>query len=268
MKLRQVAASRGAGWVWDGLLLTSKQPMGFLSLMGLFMTLAMLLAGVPIVGPLVVVTAMPLAWMVFMRASQEALAGRKITPMLIVEVWRDPGGLKRWFRLGSAYLGATFVMVLVGGLFGPDMDDLAKAIESLDEAESLMSDPVVRASLLWRTALTLPVALAFWHTPALLYWGRQPVAQALFSSVLASWRNLGAFVLFGLAWGLVMIGSVVGLQAWQSAITIPLVNTIVAVLTGMWLAASFYASLYLTVTECIDLEAEGAAAATLSHSAE
>ena len=44
------------------------------------------------------------------------------------------------------------------------------------------------------------LSVPFWHAPALVHWGGQGVAQALFSSTLALWRNKAAFALNGLLW--------------------------------------------------------------------
>ena len=55
-------------------------------------------------------------------------------------------------------------------------------------------------------ALALGLGLAallsvpFWHAPALVWWHGQGLAQSLFSSTLACWRNKGAFTIFGVAW--------------------------------------------------------------------
>ena len=46
----------------------------------------------------------------------------------------------------------------------------------------------------------LPVALLMWYAPMLAAWHGLPAGKALFFSVVAVWRNLGAFVIYGLAW--------------------------------------------------------------------
>jgi hypothetical protein len=48
--------------------------------------------------------------------------------------------------------------------------------------------------------LNLPLSLAMWHAPALVHWhGVEPV-KSIFFSVVAVFRNFGAYALFGLAW--------------------------------------------------------------------
>ena len=105
---------------------------------------------------------------------------------------------------------------------------------------------------MWRMGLTLPLSLVFWHTPALVYWGKLPVIKALFFSTVACWRNLGAFILFGLGWFGIAVAVAVADRALIAMVAEPmLVNTVVT-MAAMWLASAFYASLYFTVVDCFE----------------
>jgi hypothetical protein len=42
--------------------------------------------------------------------------------------------------------------------------------------------------------------IPLWHAPALMHWGRQGVAKAMFASVVAMWRTRAALLMFGLGW--------------------------------------------------------------------
>lgn len=252
MKLKVVPARRGLGWIKDGMGVCVKQPLGFVSLLGLVITGAMLLMAVPVLGPLVVVSAMPMVWMAFMLASRRVLSDRRITPSVLVEPVRAPSDRAPWLRLGALYAMATTVVIVLGGLLGPGMEELSTVIESTDQAEAVMSNPVVQSSLLWRLALTLPVSLLFWHTPALVHWSRLPVGKALFFSAVASWRNLGAFALYGAGWAVLLMMVGVIMQVVATVLQIPALSTLIAVLGGMWVAAAFYASLYFSVVDCFE----------------
>jgi hypothetical protein len=54
--------------------------------------------------------------------------------------------------------------------------------------------------LVCRFGLIALLSVPFWHAPALVHWGGQSPAQALFSSTLAVWRSRGAFVVYLLSW--------------------------------------------------------------------
>lgn len=252
MKLKVVPATQGFHWMKSGVQLCLKQPLGFVSLLGLFITGAMVLMALPIIGAIVVVMAMPLVWMAFMQASRVALSGERITPRLLIEPLKDPAQRGPWLRLGALYAGATVVVMVLAEALGPSMEDLVKAIEAAEQGANVLDSDVVLSSMLWRLGLTLPMSLLFWHTPALLHWARVPVGKALFFSAVASWRNLGAFVVYGASWAGVLLLVGLPLQLLAAVIPEPLIINMAAVAVGLWVASAFYASLYFSVIECFE----------------
>ncbi|MDQ5925405.1 MAG: hypothetical protein QG554_347, partial [Pseudomonadota bacterium] len=60
MKLRIVKASQGYVWLQQGWQVSRRQPLQFVGLLGLYVSLAILLIGLPVVGPLLVIGTMPL----------------------------------------------------------------------------------------------------------------------------------------------------------------------------------------------------------------
>lgn len=252
MKLRVLPASRGWVWVRQGVLLCRQQTLGFVSLLGLFLTGALVLMAVPLIGPVIVISAMPAIWMAFMLASRRVMLGQRITPSVMIEALADPQQRPTWLRLGSLYAAATVVVMVLASYLGPDMEALGKALEAAQASEDAIGNPVLIQSMLWRLSLTLPVSLVFWHTPALIHWARLPLGKALFFSAVASWRNLGAFAVYGLSWAAVIALVALPIQAIAILVPEPTVATMAAAAAGLWLAAAFYASLYFSVVECFD----------------
>lgn len=253
MKLRLVKPAQGLVWVRQGLLLGKRQPLNFVGLLGMVASAALLLMSLPVIGPLLLLAAMPVIWMGFMLASRHALAGEKIPPSVLIEAVRTQPEMRKAFaRLGGAYVAATLVVMQLAHVFGPGADVLAEAFETAQSVGDVLANPLVQQDLLWRTALTLPVSLLFWHTPALMLWARLPLAKALFFSWVACWRNLGAFAVYGVAWAAVIL--LVGLVDSVIALVIPVpaVVNVLAVAVGLWVASAFYASLYFTVVDCFD----------------
>lgn len=251
MKLRMVPASRGLGWVREGLRLSLKQPSGFLGLMGPVAILFVLGMTLPLFGPLMAVAA-PGIWMAFMLASRRALAGERITPGLLIEPYRDPSARRRWLQLGGAY---ALALILVSVLFGMlvDVEALARTAETAEQGEAAALDlSAVKSSMLWLVALFVPVSLLFWHTPALLHWGKLPVAKAVFFSAVACWRNIGAFIVYGAAWLVVMLGVGAIIQLVSALMPVPVLGGVLATLGGLWVASALYASLYFTVVDCFE----------------
>ncbi len=252
MKLRVLPASRGWVWARQGVLLCRQQTLGFVSLLGLFITGAMVLMAIPAIGPLLVIAAMPAAWMAFMLASRRVMLGQRITPGVMIEALKDPVTRQQWWRLGSLYAMATVLVMVLASLLGPDMDSLVKALEAAKDSEDALGDPVLIQSMLWRIGLTLPVSLVFWHVPALIHWARLPLGKALFFSAVACWRNLGAFTVYGACWVAMILLVGVPIQLIAAIIPEPTIATMFAAAAGLWVASAFYASLYFSVVECFD----------------
>ncbi len=252
MRLKVVPAARGLGWVRDGIQVCLKQPLGFLSLLGLFFTGAMLVMSLPVIGPFVVVGVMPVVWMAFMLASRRVLSDRRITPGILIEPLKAPQARAPWAKLGLLHVAGVLVVITLGSLVGPGLDDMATAMSTPDQAEAVLSNGDVQMNLLWRALLAVPLSLMFWHTPALVHWSRLPIGKALFFSTVASWRNLGAFALYGAGWAGLM--AVAGVAIGLLALLIPVkaFAAMASVLAGMWIMSAFYASLYFSVVDCFE----------------
>ncbi len=253
MKLRIVPASRGLNWMRQGLQVLKRQPMNFMGLIGMLIGGALLLASLPVLGPLLVLVAMPVLWMGFMLATRRAVHGERVTPGVLIEAIRGPEAPRKAFaQLGFAYIAAVQVVMLLAALLGPGSEALSEAMEAMQESTDMVISPVVMEDILWRMALLLPVSLVFWHTPALVLWGRLPVSKALFFSAVATWRNLGAFMVYGLSWlgALVVLGLLDRLLI--SAIPVPMLANALAFSCALALAAAFYASLYFTTVDCFE----------------
>jgi len=253
MKLRINPASQGFAWARQGWQICARQPMGYAGLVGMVIAGALLMAGLPLLGPLLVVGLMPLAWMGFMLATRRVMLGERLTPGVLIEAVRAPQSPRAAFaRLGGAYLAGTFVVMMLAQWFGPGAEALAEALEKAQDADEVMADPRVLQDMAWRIGLTLPLSLLFWHTPALTMWARMPLGKALFSSAVASWRNLGAFVVFGATW-LVAVVALAGLtRVVQQVIPLPALSNMLTFAAVLWIASCFYASLYFSVVDCFE----------------
>ena len=94
------------------------------------------------------------------------------------------------------------------------------------------------------------LSVPYWHAPALVHWGGQGVAQSLFSSTLALWRNKGAFAVNTLLWGglLMAVASIVSLLF--ALIGLAQFAPMVLMATGLLMSTVFYASLYFSFVDC------------------
>lgn len=267
MKLRIVPASSGWQWMRQGLQSLRRQPMNYMGLVGMLIGAAVLLATLPIVGPLVVVGVMPMVWLGFILATRRVVLGQRITPSVMIEAVRNPDSPRKPLtQLAGAYIAAVQAMMLLATLVGPGAEAVSEAMQAMQAAQDgseLVVSPVVLEDMLWRMALLVPISLVFWHAPALVLWAKLPVGKALFFSAVATWRNLGAFVVYGLSW----VGALFALglldRLLLSAIPVPVLANALAFAGALALAGAFYASLYFTTVDCFEAPAPGVDEGTL-----
>lgn len=253
MKLRSVPARMGLTWMGHGLRACARQPMGFIGLLGMVACAAMVTLGLPVLGPFVVIAVMPVIWMAFMLASRRAIEGQRVTPSVLIEPLRAQEDItKVWMPLGGAYLLSVLLIKMLADLLGPGPEVLADAFESAKDLSEALNAPAVQTDLLWRLALTMPVSLLFWHTPALVFWARVPLLKSLFFSAMACWHNIGAFILYGLSWTAAIAALGLAGELFRMASPEPILSNILMAIGGLWLASAFYASLYFTVVDCFE----------------
>jgi hypothetical protein len=72
----------------------------------------------------------------------------------------------------------------------------ANAAPAIDEAQMRAEVTLLVAEWL----AYLPVALVLWYAPMLIAWHGVPVGKSIFFSIVGVWRNLGAFLVYGVSW--------------------------------------------------------------------
>jgi hypothetical protein len=156
-------------------------------------------------------------------------------------------------QLGLVYAFATWIVVTVagwldGGAFEEAMQIATRS--SGDPAAVAEKIGALQGSLLLHTALLTLVSIPFWHAPALVHWGGQGVAQSLFSSTIAIWRNKGAFTVYGLAWLGVLIAFGVVMTLVFSLLGMPMMGAMALLPASLIFWTAFYASLWFTFADC------------------
>jgi hypothetical protein len=255
LQLKPVEASRGARWVGDAFRLFARRPLAFTLMFTLFLFSALFVSLVPVLGGVLQLALLPLLSLGFMVASQAALLDGPVRPTAFAEPLRaDPQRRRDLLVMCGLYGVIGFVILLVCNAVS---DDAMARLQPLmaqqpvpqDEVDALLSEPGVGAALLLFLVLGTALTIPFWHAPALVHWGRQGVAQALFSSTLAVWRCKAAFIVFFATWAVVVL--VFGLL---SALVLgllggaPLVG-FVSLPAGLMFSTVFYVSLIFTFND-------------------
>src|SRR5213076_2800673 len=138
----------------------------------------------------------------------------------------------------------TIVFWLARAIGGAAIDAVMQAVAagktSVEELEPLLS------ATDFQLAGIVVLSVPFWYAPALVHWGDQSAAKALFFSTVACWRNKGALAVYLLTWVGVALLSLAAATAVFALLG--QVQLIFAAITPAMLMfyAAFYASLYFT----------------------
>lgn len=255
MKLKTVRARQGLQWVRDGFRVFFRQPLGLSAMFAAVAFGALVLLQLPLVGPVMALGLMPLASIAFMIATREVQAGRSAHPGLLLQPLRQPQRRRAMLQLGAVYAVAAIAVVLLAHLV--DGGRFAAAVQAVSENEAtqeLLTDPMLEFGVLLRLVLMTLLSLVFWHAPALVFWDDLPVGKALFASMLACLRSVGAFALYGLAWFGLLLSFMVVTQTVLTMLGLAQAVAHAALPAVMLFSTVFYASLYFSYADSFEAD--------------
>lgn len=252
MKLHIVPARTGILWVKQGIQTFWRQPMALAALFFLTMAAMSIASLVPVVGPALALALLPTSSLVMMVGAAEAFHNRMPTPALILVAFRTGRERARAMAvLGVLYaVGFGLLMglstLIDGGTFA------SVYLGNTPMTEEMVMDSGFQSAMWVTLALYLPLSLLFWHAPALVHWHGVSPVKAMFFSIVACFRNFGAFFVYGLGWmGAFMAAGVV------LALVTALLSSVIGAAAGalmvaaaMMLAAMFFCSVVFTFRDC------------------
>lgn len=258
LKLQVVAPAQGLRWVGLGFREFLRRPLPYAGLFVAFMFGALLLTLLPFVGGLLLLMAVPLLSLAFMMATHQAQRGESSHPGIYITPWRasrSKAERRSLLVLCFAYAAASSAVFALGRWVDGGATDAFLIAASTgnataEELAKLGTAPGAFKGALVRTLLTALLSIPFWHAPALVYWGEQGPAQAMFSSALALWRAKGAFLLYSLGWTAALMASSVVIILLTAVLGAgPLAGFLLMPIALMFTTA-FYVSLYFSFTDC------------------
>jgi hypothetical protein len=208
---------------------------------------------------------LPLLSLGFMVAAQSALLDGPVRPMQFIEPLRtDPARRRALLLLCVIYgVGALAILLLADAISGNAWDRLqqlmAKGDAAQKEVDALLSEPGVATGIIVLVVFGSLLSVPFWHAPALVHWGGQGVAQSLFSSTVAVWRNKGAFLAYFVAWVLVVLAFGLASALLLGVLGAPQMAGVFGVPAGLVFSAVFYVSVLFTFNDCFGGTVEPAA---------
>ena len=238
MKLNVVPARIGLTWVRLGISTFFRQPLALAGLFSLYAGAMWLLGRIPVLGAAVSTILVPAVTLGMMVATQQAAEGKFPMPTVLLSAFRiGRDRAKAMLLLGALYAAGWFAAISVAEFIWP--------MPPAQQASTPAGQGQLGMFYLVLSLFTLPLSLLFWHAPALVHWHGVTPVKSLFFSLVACLRNLGALLVFALAWSAVSLGIVSSTTLLAIAIGGPsmvghIFYPLLTLLTAMFLTSLFF----------------------------
>lgn len=250
MKLQIVPARTGTLWVRLGIQTFFKQPLALAGLFFMCMAALSIISLVPILGSIAAMVLLPTMALALMAATLEATKGKFPTPSIVLSALRaGQQGIRPMLVLGTMY--AVGFMAVLGISAVVDGGEFARVFMGSRGAEEASDEPLrLQAGMLAFMVLHLPLSLAFWHAPALVHWHGISPGKSLFFSLVACWRNKGAYLVFGLSWFAVLLTVGMVVQLLAALLGQPAFLGVGAFVITLLTTCMFLTSIYFSFRDC------------------
>ena len=202
MEPRALSASHGWTWITSGFRLFMKSPWIWLVQIALLFVCAKVLSFVPIVG-VIFVLLIPVFIAGLMEGCRALDEGQELKTLHITCGFRRNAGAL--VTLGGISLVVNLVVVLIAfSLGGEAMSSLAKTLSQAQTITPQMTEQVraetatVGRALLVATLISLPLLMALWYAPLLVYFHDAGPVAAMKSSFFACLKNTLPLFVYGL----------------------------------------------------------------------
>ena len=200
VQFRSVATARGWQWIIEGFTLFKKNPpMWLMITLGLFLAFKLIMF-LPFIGFAAILLA-PIILVGLMEGCRALDLGQPLKPSYLLSGFvRNTGALA---TLGAIYLIGNLLIILVIGLLGGEavMQVLKFSLEKkiTPENADLIRDAVSTATLavLAGSLLSIPLMMACWFSPLLIYLHDMKPLQAMGVSFKACVQNTMPFLIYG-----------------------------------------------------------------------
>lgn len=203
MQAASLPVSAGILWIRDGIALFRRQPVAMFTWALTVGFLVLIATMIPPIGPLLFVATMPLITVMTLVACRQIIAGKQVMPLRLFGLLKIPGLGRRMFGMGCLYVAVVMIAGMVA--FMPFFGELREALEGVtDDLTPVLI--AMRTPLMIFGVLYITIAAMFWHAPPLVAWYGVGLRKALFFSMVACWRNKGAFIVYGVVWFSIVMG--------------------------------------------------------------
>jgi uncharacterized membrane protein len=219
MSVQNVAPARGWLWIVEAFGLFRKNPLIWIMLHLIFISLGLGLNIVPVVGPYLFYLLTPVLLGGIMVAAKELESGQDIEIEQLFRGFRH--NTTQLVTVGGVYLVGQVVisgvMIMLGG---PEFAQALEVGAEGSDAPGITPEAATRIllALLVGMSLFVPLAMATWFSPARVMLDDQPGFAAMRESLRACLRNMQPFLVYGAASALLLIAASIpfglGLIVW------------------------------------------------------
>ena len=203
MEPRTVAAAQGWAWITGGFALFRRSPAVWLALLLILYCATKVLGFIPLFA-VVFVLLMPVFIVGLMEGCRALESGGLLQPGHLLVGFRHNAA--QLVTIGGVSLvGNLIVMMIVLGLGGEAMTMMAKAVAAKSSPtpqaleEMRLAVKTLARALMVGTLVSLPLLMALWYAPLLVYFHDQKPLAAMKASFMACLKNAMAMLVYGLA---------------------------------------------------------------------
>ena len=220
---RLLPAGEGAAWWGESWRIFCAAPLPWIGMFVVFVVISIALSFVPVIGHAIYVIVTPVFAGGVMLGCHALARGAPLTVGHLFEGFRGPR-LQPLLVLGLLSLAVMFAVAVfaAGTIFlalgAAGLGEIVRILNTADVATIdylalaqavTAAGPAILLVCLIAITIAFLVAMAYWFAPALVALNGEPPFTALAKSFAASWRNVGAFLLYGLIYiGLAIAASI------------------------------------------------------------
>jgi hypothetical protein len=184
-----------------------------------------------------------------MAATEVAEDQRFPMPGLLFAALKPGPQRKAMLQLGAWY--ALAFLVIMGISMLVDGGTFARVyLTGANMSPEIVNSASFQAALWVSMVLYIPLAMMFWHAPALVHWQGVAPVKSLFFSFVACWRNLRAFMVYVAVWFGLFIGVATVSMLATSLLGDPSLLMAILMPAGLMVAAMFFTSMVYSVRDC------------------
>ena len=251
MLIKHVKPSEGYTWLRQGFWLFKQNPFTFLMLVFLYVFVVQLSMFIPLIGIITMMVLTPAFSVGFMSACQQVIRKERVVPSIYLIALRSLGPTVRSniLKLGLVYAVIVFLLSLIASQF-VDFEKLIPLVSDQQISSAAMVRELYLA-LVVGALLYCPVAMIMWFAPVLVAWQGMPISKAMFSSWMTCWQNRGAFLVYAIAWGVILIATPLFLEALMDGLGLSQYASFIITPFSMAAVTVLYCSFFATWKGCL-----------------